>query len=104
MFLYLYIHRLTGRVFKIIPLKEREDNGEETFVKEYVENLWQDMIGSFSTFPELDQIEAYASVLNKLGYLKDNEFDINICRKKVFESLKLLNSIEKALGGDPHEH
>ena len=100
MLLYIYIHALTGRVFKILPLKEREDRGEEVFLSDYIEGLWNDMRGAFGTFPELETIPEYVAVCNKVSFLNVEEFNLRVCRREVFSALKLLNKLEADLGGE----
>ena len=101
MLLYLYIHKLVGRIYKILPLKEREERGEEIFLKEYIEGLWNDMRGAYGTFPELNVCEEYLSVCNKISFLNcEDEFNIRTCRREVFSALKLLNQLEEKLAGE----
>lgn len=100
MMLFVYIHALTGRIFKILPLKEKEDDGEEVFLNEYIDGLWNDMKGALRTFPELEEVPEYMSVCNKVSFLASEEFDLKTCRKTVFGALKLLNRLEGKLGGE----
>lgn len=101
--LYVFIRGLTGRVFKILPLKEAEDRGEEVYLNVYLESLARDMYGATETFPELQTMQGYVTALNIVGFLLHNEFTQNVCKREVFKVLGLLNSIEKQLEGAPDE-
>lgn len=103
MMLYVFIRGLTGRVFKILPLKEAEDRGEEIYLNEYLGSLARDMYGATMTFPELQEMQGYVTSLNVIEFLLNNEFTQDICKKEVFKILGLLNAIEKQLGGEPRE-
>lgn len=100
--LYVYIHSLTGQIFKILPLREKTEAGEKVYLQEYLDSLWNDMRGAFGVFPELEQIPEYMTVCSKISFLHDNEFDVRTCRKEVFGALKLLNRLEEELGGEVH--
>lgn len=102
MMLYVYIRSLTGQIFKILPLKEKAEEGEEVYLQEYIDVLWNDMKGAFGVFPELEQIPEYMNVCSKISFLHDNEFDVRTCKKEVFGALKLLNRLEAELGGESH--
>ena len=99
MMLYVFIHGLTGRVFKILPLKEAELAGEETYLAAYLDSLVRDMIGSTDTFPELCTMQEFVTTLNIVQFLKHNDVTQEVCKQEVFKALRLLNSIERKLGG-----
>lgn len=103
MMLYVFIHGLTGRVFKILPLKEAEENGENVYLGVYIESLARDMYGATETFPELQSMQGYVSALNIVEFLLHNDFSKSICKREVFKILRLLNEIEKQIGGESHE-
>lgn len=102
MMLYVFIHGLTGRVFKILPLKEEELAGGETYLESYLESLLRDMIGATDTFPELAEMPEFVTTLNIVQFLKHNDITQEICKQEVFKALRLLNSIERKLGGGDH--
>lgn len=103
MMLYVFIHSLTGRVFKILPLKEDSDAGVNTHLGEYIGSVVRDAVGALSTFPQLQTSEEYISVVNTLQYLNEQGVSHAVCKQEVFKMLKLLNTIEKRLGGDSNE-
>lgn len=100
MMLYIFIHGLTGRVFKILPLMEEAFEGEDVHLDEYLDSCALDMLGATETFPELKSFEEYISAVNVVQYLAHNDVSLEICKREVFKALKLLNTIERKLGGD----
>lgn len=101
--LYVFIHGLTGRVFKMLPLKEAEDKGEEVYLDVYIESLARDMYGATETFPELKTMPGYVSALNIIEFLLHNSFTKSTCKREVFKILGILNNIEKQIGGVANE-
>lgn len=102
MMLYVFIHGLTGRIFKILPLKEAELAGGESYLASYMDSLVRDMLGATDTFPELRSMQEFVTTLNIVQFLKHNDITQEVCKQEVFKALRLLNSIEKKLGGADH--
>lgn len=100
MMLYIFIHGLTGRVFKILPLMEDALSGHDVHLGEYLDSCALDMAGALDTFPELEKFSEYATVLNIVQYMSHNEASQETCKREVFKALGLLNAIERKLGGD----
>lgn len=100
MMLYVFIHGLTGRVFKALPLREAYEAGEEVFWKDYFHSLAIDAKGAFETFPDLQAMPGYITVVNTLQYLNTEPSSMKQFRKEIFGILSILNGIERQLGGD----
>ena len=102
MMLYVFIHGLTGRIFKMLPLREESDNGEAVYLDEYMHSLARDVIGAMTTFPELINYPEYITVVNTIQYLNSESSDFQTFRKEVFHMLEILNGIDRKLkfGGD----
>lgn len=103
MILFVFIHSMVGKVYKVLPLKEESDAGMDTHFAEYLDSLCADAVGAFDTFPELQKIPHYITVVNSLQYLNHNDFDHSICKREVFKIIRLLQSIEHEIGGDSGE-
>lgn len=95
--LYVFIRGLTGRIFKMLPLREEADTGEQVYLTEYVDSLARDVIGAMTTFPELAEFPEYITVVNTIQYLNTVESDFSVFRKEVFHMLAVLNGIDKKL-------
>lgn len=99
MMLYVFIHGLTGRVFKALPLREAHEAGEEVFWNDYFHSLAIEAKGALETFPELRTMQGYISVVNTLQYLDTESFEMAEFRKEIFGMLSILNRIERKLSG-----
>lgn len=95
MSLLKYIHHITGRIFKIIVLKETYQREEEPLLDEYVDSMIIEMKGATRTFPVLERNEGYISVINTLNGLRMSEITMAKCRREVFKMCNLLNKIER---------
>ena len=102
MMLYVFIRGLTGRVFKVLPLREAELAGETAYLDTYLESLVRDMMGATDTFPELREMPEYITTLNIMQFMEHNDVTQEVCKQEVFKALRLLNTIERKLGGENH--
>lgn len=87
---------ITGKIFKILPL--REDENESIY--EYLDSLRIEMTGAIETFPELHDNYEFMTLVNTINYLIGNEFDISTCKREVFKMLKTVNLLQMKAGGD----
>lgn len=92
-----FIKSLTGKIYKILPMKEDELQGKIVHLKDYINSLSIEVIGAIKTFPELSNEDNYISVVNIINFMNDNEFDYKICKREVFKMLNFLNLIEDRL-------
>ena len=88
-----FIQFLTGRVFKLLPMKEADIIGRTDATAEYIGGLIVDIDGAKETFPELYDIHEYVSVSNIVKYLAINDVEYEIFRREVLRALRLLNSV-----------
>lgn len=100
MSLLTYIQHVTGRVFKILAIKERELCGQDAYLAEYVDSLAVDLFGALETFPALGADDDYIVVTNIVNYLRKNDAPLKSVKREVFKALRLLNRIEARAGGD----
>lgn len=97
--LYVFIHGLTGRIFKALPLREAYESGEDVGWKEYFHSLTIDATGALSTFPELQQMQSYLTIVNTLQYMDTESFKLAEFRREIFSMLRALNNIEARFSG-----
>jgi len=83
-----YFNFLIGRIYKILPLYEEQD---QNLVK-YLESLQRELIGNLSLVEELKCEGYFILLLNKIEYLINEKYSHEICRKEVFE---IISAIEK---------
>ena len=102
MMLFVFIRGLTGRIFKMLPLREESDKGSDVYLEEYMQSLARDVIGAMTTFPELVHYPEYITVVNTVQYLNSEPSEFTVFRKEVFHMLEILNGISRKMqtGGD----
>lgn len=92
-----YINKITGAVFKILPMREDELRGHEMFLSEYIKSLICELMGACKTFDVLNASIEYYTVINTLQYMTDDPGDLDSCRSRVIKMCKLLNRLERIL-------
>lgn len=83
-----YKARLTGKIFKLLPMKEE---GSKTW-DIYLESLLSEMVGNKEMIEELRNNAEFLSLLGTLeGIL--GEDDVDIVRREVFKALDILKKM-----------
>lgn len=103
MMVYVFIHSLIGKIYKILPLKEELDMGQDVHLSEYISSLLLDFAGALESFPELSTFTEFITIVNILQYLNTHHFDHRTCKREVFKMISLLEKIEERMGGEIHE-
>lgn len=86
-----YLDFLVGRIFKILPMREQEDDG----LYKYMCSLQRELIGNKDLIIELKNDGNFITVLGKLQYLISNkDIDISIFKKDVFDCISLINKLK----------
>lgn len=96
----VYIEYITGEIYKMLVLREKDDNGEEVYLSQYIENLYVEINGAYIWSDYLKSSKNYAAVTSIIAYLSENDIEYQHYRREVFKMLGLLNKISKELGGD----
>jgi hypothetical protein len=89
------LERLTGKVFKILPMREEECNT----LDEYVENLLRELINTKNLITSLQFEEELLSLISTLEGLTNNDIDISICRSDVFKAMSIIKKMVGNLKG-----
>lgn len=95
-----FIECFTGHIFKIIPLKEAECNGENVHLLDYINGIAIEALGAMTTFKELSIDPDFITVINILNYLKEHDVSERVCKREAFKMLAALNAISRRLDGD----
>lgn len=87
-----YVRALTGRIFKLLPMREQVDQGINLFLDTYIADLADETTGAYVTFPELFETPSFVSAVNSLNYLRYHweDMSFNSYRSTV---LKMTNSV-----------
>ena len=89
-----YLSHLRNKVFKLLPMKEAHDKGENNHLDEYLENLYSNFSGSFSCYPELASEGEIVEVYNNVAFLKDNQhIEFAKWRSLVLRSTRLIQTV-----------
>lgn len=99
MSLALFLETLTGKIYKILPLKESSDSGSNVHISEYVASLLIEIVGACDTFPQLKEYAGYLGIVNTIQYISQHNISVKVCKREVFKMLRLLEDIEKQIGG-----
>lgn len=86
-----YFKFLIGRVWKILPMKEEGNK----YLKRYMESLQRELIGNMNLVEELKYDGYFITLLNKIEFLINENYDHSICRKEVFECIELVKVIRE---------
>lgn len=92
-----YIRRLIGRIFKLLPMREQqEDEGINLFLDMYVSDLADEMTGAYITFPELFEDPRFVGAVNSLNYMRYHWLDMSF-RSYRSSVLKMTNALSNIL-------
>ena len=96
----VFVSHITGEVYKMLVLREKEDKGESVFLKEYIENLYVEINGAYYWSEYLAENTHFTTITSIIAYLSQNDVEFPKYRREVFKMLGLLNKINDELGGD----
>lgn len=89
------LERLTGKVFKILPMREEDCKT----LDEYVSNLLRELINSHEIIENIKFEGELFSLISTLEGLADNEIDITVCKSDVFKSIEIIKKMIGNLKG-----
>ena len=94
-----YLQSLTGRIFKILPMREQQEQGDNLYLDLYLESLSLEMHGACETFPCLRARPDYIMLLNTVnGLCADTP--LPFLKREVFKMLSAIDEIRDEYGGD----
>lgn len=103
--LYLanYFNMLVGKIWKILPMGEENNK----HLKSYMESLQRELIGNMNLVETLKYDSYFVTLLNKIEFMINSDYNHEICRKEVFECIELVKKIKAKYfeeRGDACEH
>lgn len=89
-----YLSSLRNKVFKLLPMREAHDRGEDNHLDEYLENLRSNFSGAFDCYPELAGVREIVEVYNNIVFLKNNQ-DVEFAKWRSFilRSTRLVQAV-----------
>ena len=94
-----YLQSLTGRIFKILPMKEQMLAGDGVYLDRYLATLSLEMQGASRTFLELQESAEYIALLNTVNGLCEDT-PLPFLKREVFKMLSLVDKLKAEYGGD----
>lgn len=94
--LAIYFERMVGRIYKILPLKE----SEEDTVGQYIDSLLVEMTG-LDILEQLNTQAYYTSIVSIVAYLNENvdACDIAKIRREIFKAINLCKKLQRLYQG-----
>lgn len=86
-----YLQSLINKVYKVLPMKEE---GCET-LDAYLLSLENELIGCYKLWGVLENEPQFLAVINVVKYLATEEYDVVVCKREVFKTIHLIESINK---------
>lgn len=86
-----YLHTLVNKFFKILPIKENEEDSLVT----YMRSLQIEILGCKELIVALQNDAYIVALLSKLQYLIDNpNCDVSIVKREVFAAISICNKLK----------
>ncbi len=97
-----FLDNMINRVFKLLPMREQYDRGEDPFLNEYLQELTLEANGAYQTFPELYDKARYVSVTNTLQYMCCHwlEMPFSSYRRSILKMTNYLSALSKEVGNE----
>lgn len=82
---------LVNQFYKILPIRESNDKT----LNKYLCSLQRKMLGCKSLITALNNDEYYLCLLSVLQYMIDNDCNVDIVKRDVFESINIIKKLQK---------
>jgi len=91
--IHVFLSDFTGKVFKLLPMREEYDNNAENYLYDYLDGLISNLNGAFVCYPELSEERALVEVKNNLAYLSTEYVPYKKWRSVIFHSTSLISHL-----------
>lgn len=88
-----YLKHLGNKVFKLLPMREDFENGQDNHLYDYISNLEIDCAGACERFPTLKTEPLFCDVQNDLCYIKTEEIDFQKWRNIILRDTRKVYSL-----------
>lgn len=95
-----FLHSLTPKIYKLMPMREELENGSNIFLDEYVESLKIELIGALDTYEVLSDDGYYHAIVNTVQYMSSFQMSLTRWRSEVKKMLRLIDKLVNAVGGE----
>lgn len=91
----IFIDYITGKIYRLLVLREARESGEENYLDEFISRLFVEINGAHLWSDFFRQNEGFTVVTSTIAYLANNETPFKMFRKEVLNSLKVLNKVRE---------
>lgn len=92
--MYYYISHLRDKVFRLLPMREDYDKGEDNHIFEYLDYLISSIEVGLVRFPALSSNNDFIKACNSLVYLRNNNrISFKEWRSVILRTTRLINSV-----------
>ncbi|MEG1502109.1 MAG: hypothetical protein RR370_01830 [Synergistaceae bacterium] len=91
-----FLHRLVGKFFKIMPLKEEKS----PTLKLYLTSLKIDIIGCSELIKDMNYDDRFLELLNVLQYFLSHEYDQKTCHREVMKCIAITKRLYHDYSGN----
>lgn len=95
-----YLKNLRGDIFKILPMREDQVDGEQNHLHKYIESLTFNLIGGLEQFEFLGREKQYIYAITNLRYLVNNEAELSHWRRIILTAVGGIDTLYKKYGGE----
>lgn len=95
-----FLVSLTGKIYKLIPMRDDKESGVEVFLDKYLDSLLIELMGAMETYPDLKTDEQYISIVNTAQYMAHHEIGHSVWRRESFKMLNTLDRVRNKFGGE----
>ena len=89
-----YLTSLQNKVFKLLPMREAYDGGEDNHLYEYLDNLQSNYKGAFICYPEFGEKKNLVEIQNNIAFLQsDRNVSFKKWRATVLRSTRLIGMV-----------
>ena len=95
-----FVQYLTKEIFKMIPLKQEEDDGDNRHLPEHISRVYIEASGACTWSEYLSNNQKYMIIITTLAYMSEHSLEFKVFRREALKMLATLNKIESDLRGD----
>ena len=89
-----YLTSLRNKVFKLLPMREAYDRGEDNHLDEYLDNLCANCAGAFDCYPQLANVRELVEVRSNIAFLQHNtDLEFHKWRAMILRSTRLIQTV-----------
>lgn len=94
-----FLRSLTGKIYKLIPMRDDMESGVEVFLDKYLDSLLIELMGAMETYPDLGSDNQYISIVNTAQYMAHHQISHSVWRRESFKMLNTLEHVASKFGG-----